>query len=104
MRLKRVLRVGSANQLRAFSEPVWLSRRAASRPAGLADKLIAADQLLEAELLAGELLRSADPADAGRSARRLAALYEKAKRPELAARYYQRARGRNLPTWSAATA
>jgi outer membrane protein assembly factor BamB len=89
VRLKRVLEAGNSNQLRVYLNLFGFQDASHAAKLALADQLIAADQLLEAELLAGEMLGIADPPVAGAVRAALATLYEKAKRPELAARYYQ---------------
>jgi outer membrane protein assembly factor BamB len=89
VRLKRVLQAGSASQLRVYLNLFGFQESSRAARLALADQMIATDQLLEAELLVGELLEVADPAVAAPTRAALAALYEKAKRPELAARYYQ---------------
>jgi outer membrane protein assembly factor BamB len=89
LRLQRVMESKNSGQLRAYLNLFGFHDGSQAARLALADQLIAADQLLEAELLAGELLETAEPAIAGTVRAALAALYEKAKRPELAARYYQ---------------
>lgn len=88
-RLQRVLQSGSASQLRSFINLFGFQDAGHAARLALADQLIDSDQLLEAELIVGELLEAADPAVGGASRAALAALYERAKRPELAARYYR---------------
>jgi hypothetical protein len=89
LRLKRVLEAKNPNQLRVYLNLFGFQDASHAAKLALADQLIAADQLLEAELLVGEMLGIADPPVAGAARAALATLYEKAKRPELAARYYQ---------------
>lgn len=89
IRLKRVLQGNNASELRAYLNLFGFQDASHAARLALADQLIGSDQLLEAELLLGEMLEQADPAVAGAARASLAALYEKAKRPELAARYYQ---------------
>ena len=88
LRLQRVMETKNSSQLRAYLNLFGFDEGSHAARLALADQLIAADQLLEAELLVGEMLEIADPALAGTVRATLAALYEKARRPELAARYY----------------
>ncbi|MEX2174304.1 MAG: PQQ-binding-like beta-propeller repeat protein, partial [Pirellulaceae bacterium] len=87
-RLDRSLAADSTPALREFLS--FYGFHALAHPArlALADKLIAAEQLLEAELLIGELLDSPDQLVAGPTCATLATAYEKARRFELAARFY----------------
>jgi outer membrane protein assembly factor BamB len=87
-RLDEALRTDTAAELRLFVSLYGFHPLAREARLALADKLLAADQLLEAELLAGELLKAEDKPLAGRARATLAAIYEKARRFDLAARYY----------------
>ena len=89
LRLDRALQSGSASQLRAFINLFGFDDSSTTARLALAEKLIAADALLEAELHLGEVLESGEPNRAGAVRATLAVLYEKARRPELAARMYQ---------------
>jgi outer membrane protein assembly factor BamB len=92
-RLARAQTIGSVNQLRMFLSLFGFLELSDAARLTLIDKLIAADALLEAEVLSGELLQRSDRALAGAARAALAALYDKAKRPELAARMYQQLSG-----------
>ncbi|MDX1945761.1 MAG: PQQ-binding-like beta-propeller repeat protein [Pirellulaceae bacterium] len=87
-RLDRTVATGGPGGLREFINLYGFHPLADRARLALADKLIASDQLLEAELLLGDLLESSDKVLAGGSRAALAVLYEKAKRLDLAARYY----------------
>jgi outer membrane protein assembly factor BamB len=89
-RLDRAMAADSAADLRLFVNLYGFHPLARRARLALADKLVAADQLLEAELLAGELVDDADRPIAAQACATLAAVYEKARRFEVAARYYQR--------------
>lgn len=87
-RLDRALHADSASDLRTFVNLFGFHPLADQARLALADKLIAVEQLLEAELLAGELLTSPDQATAAHATATLAAAYEKARRYELSVGYY----------------
>jgi hypothetical protein len=105
-RLDRALSSGTANQLRMFLNLFGFHE--ISHPARLAliDRLLAADAFLEAEIVAGDMLNDRNPVQAAAARATLAAIYEKAKRPELAARMYQQLASRfaNVPLRGGATA
>ena len=88
-RLERASAVGGVHVLRMFLNLFGFHEATDGARLTLIERLIAADALLEAEVIAGDLLPRTDPALAGSARALLAALYEKAKRPELAAKYYQ---------------
>jgi outer membrane protein assembly factor BamB len=104
-RLDRALSIGSANQLRMFLNLFGFHE--ISHPARLAliDRLLAADAFLEAELVVGDMLNEGNAATAAAARASLAAIYEKAKRPDLAARMYQElaVRFANVPLRGGAT-
>lgn len=89
VRVQRAVDSGSASQLRNFLN--FFGSYEVSYPArlALAEKLIATDAWLEAELVLGPLLKATKVQALGAARAVLASLYEKAKRPELAAREYQ---------------
>jgi outer membrane protein assembly factor BamB len=87
-RLDKALHADSAADLRSFVNLFGFHPLADRGRLELADKLVALEQLLEAELLAGELVASADRATAGHATATLAAVYEKARRFDVAARCY----------------
>ncbi len=87
-RLDKALHADSAADLRAFVNLFGFHPLADRARLALADKLIVVEQLLEAELLAGELLESPDRATAAQATATLAAVYEKALRSDAAAPYY----------------
>lgn len=89
LRLERVLAVGSVHQLRMFLNLFGFHEASDSARLMLIDKLIAADALVEAEVIAGDLLAREQPAHRAAAQASLFAIYEKAKRPELAARLVQ---------------
>ncbi|HZN32969.1 MAG TPA: PQQ-binding-like beta-propeller repeat protein, partial [Pirellulaceae bacterium] len=89
LRLERAIQSGSASQLRALLNLFGFDDSSTTARLALAEKLIAADALLEAEMRLGEVLESGAGEHAGTVRAALAALYEKARRPELAARWYQ---------------
>jgi hypothetical protein len=88
-RLQRASSAEGVNQLRAFLNLFGFHPLGQAARLALADRLIAAEAWLEAELVAGEIADAADRALAGAARAALAVIYEKAKRPELAARQYQ---------------
>lgn len=88
-RLERASAVGGVHVLRMFLNLFASHEAADGARLVLIERLIAADALLEAEVIAGDLMTQSEPGVAGPTRALLAALYEKAKRPELAARYYQ---------------
>ncbi len=88
-RLERAIQSGSPNQLRTFLNLFGFDDAGAAARLALAERLIAADQLLEAELHLGDVLEAGDAEHAPTVRAALAVLYEKARRPELAARMYQ---------------
>jgi outer membrane protein assembly factor BamB len=90
LRLERVVSAGNVSQLRMFLNLFGFSELAGAARLALVEKLVAADALLEAEFVAGDLLAGSDRAAAALTVALLANLYEKAKRPELAARMYER--------------
>jgi hypothetical protein len=87
-RLDKALHADSAADLRSFINLFGFHPLADRARLELADKLIVVEQLLEAELLAGELLASSDRTTAAHAAATLAAVYEKARRFDVAAPYY----------------
>jgi outer membrane protein assembly factor BamB len=88
-RLERTIAAGNVNQLRMLLSLFGFHEAAQPARLALAEKLIGGDGWLEAELLVGELLTASDRNVAASARATLAALYEKAKRPELAVRQYQ---------------
>lgn len=92
-RLDRLSRTNNVNQLRAFLGLFGFSAAADEARLTLIYKLLPAEAVLEAELLAGELLAKTDRPLSGASVRALASVYEKAKRPELAAQMQERLAG-----------
>lgn len=88
-RLERASAIGGVHVLRAFLNLFGFHESADAARLVLIQRLIAADALLEAEVLAGDMLPRSEAGLAGSARALLAALYEKAKRPELAARYYE---------------
>jgi outer membrane protein assembly factor BamB len=93
-RLQVALTSDSAVELRLFVNLYGFHPLARDARLALADKLVAADQLLEAELLAGDLIDVPHQPSAGHARATLAALYEKSRRFDLAARYYAELRQR----------
>ena len=93
-RLEKVLADGDAPALREFLNVYGFHPLADRARLALADKLIAIDQVLEAELLAGDVYQSSDVGNAAAGHAALAAIYEKAKRYDLAARTYGELRSR----------
>ncbi len=87
-RLNAAIVADNAADLRQFVNLYGFHPLARDARLALADKLVAAEQLLEAELLAGDLIDSAHQPSAGHARATLAALYEKSRRFDLAARYY----------------
>jgi outer membrane protein assembly factor BamB/tetratricopeptide (TPR) repeat protein len=87
-RLDKAVHADSAADLRAFVDLFGFHPLADRARLELAEKLILVEQLLEAELLAGELVASPDRATAAHATATLAAVYEKARRLDVAARYY----------------
>ena len=87
-RLDKAIHADSAADLRSFVHLFGFHPLADRARLALAEKLILVEQLLEAELLAGELLESPDRETAGQATATLAAVYEKARRMDVAARYY----------------
>jgi outer membrane protein assembly factor BamB len=88
-RLDRALSIGSAGQLRMFLNLFGFHQVSQAARLALIDRLVAAEAFLEAEVVAGELLTDPSPALVATGLVSLATIYEKAKRPELAARMYQ---------------
>ena len=88
-RLDESLATDTAAALRRFNEYFGFHPLGSRARLALADKLIAADQTLEAELLIGQVLDSKDAALAGGATARLAQAYQKAKRPDLAVLNYR---------------
>jgi outer membrane protein assembly factor BamB len=89
LRLQRVLSTGSLNQLRMFLNLFGFHELTDAARLALIEKLIASDSLLEAEFIAGDMLDRSNVAMGGAVRACLAAIYEKARRPELAARLYR---------------
>lgn len=88
-RRDRAIQSGNAGQLRAFLNLFGSIDGSNAARLALADRLMTAEALLEAELHLGAALETADADEAGPVRAALAALYERARRPELAARLYQ---------------
>lgn len=88
-RQKRAAESGSPTQLRACLNLFGFHPQSAPVRLALAERLLRGESWLEAELVTGELLGAADRATAGAARAVLAAIYEKSKRPELAARQYR---------------
>jgi outer membrane protein assembly factor BamB len=88
-RLDQASAGGGVHGLRMFLNLFGFHQAADSARLVLIERLIAADALLEAEVVAGDLLENSDRAVVGHASALLAALYEKAKRLELAAAIYQ---------------
>jgi outer membrane protein assembly factor BamB/tetratricopeptide (TPR) repeat protein len=88
-RLDRASTTGGVHALRMFLNLFGFHEAADSARLVLIERLIAADALLEAEMVAGDLLDNSNRASTGPARAYLAAIYEKAKRPELAAVVYQ---------------
>jgi outer membrane protein assembly factor BamB len=88
-RLDQATSAGGVHALRMFLNLFGFHEIASSARLTLIERLLAADALLEAEVVAGDLIDHADPVIAGTAHAQLAALYEKAKRPDLAARHYE---------------
>jgi hypothetical protein len=87
-RLEKTLSAGSVNQLRMFLNLFGFHEYSDAARLALVGRLIASDSLLEAEIIAGELLAHSESSIRGSAQALLATLYEKAQRPELAARIY----------------
>jgi outer membrane protein assembly factor BamB len=83
-RLERVIAGGNLHELRMFLNVFGTVDAGTAARVSLLEKLIAADALLEAELVAGQLMEHRDRAIAGAAVAALAQIYQKAKRPELA--------------------
>jgi outer membrane protein assembly factor BamB len=96
-RLSRASASGGVHALRMFLNLFGFHEVADSARLVLIERLIAADALLEAETIAGDLFDNSDSSIAGPARASLAALYEKAKRLELAAAAYQQL-GRDFAT------
>jgi outer membrane protein assembly factor BamB len=92
-RLDRALAAGTPADLRKVLRLYGFHPRADEVRLALAEKLVAEDQILEAELLVGSIVAAADPQRAGRAVAILAAVYDKASREALAARCYARLGG-----------
>jgi outer membrane protein assembly factor BamB len=88
-RVDQTLAADEIASLRAFNAHFGFHPLAAQVRLALAAKLVAADQPLEAELLAGQLLESSEAAIAGGATAVLAQLYEKNRRNDLAVQYYR---------------
>ena len=87
-RREPILSAGNPNQLRAFLTLFGFDASSSAVRLLLADKLIASDALLEAEVVLGAIEGPAERATRGAVCAALAVLYEKAKRHELAVRQY----------------
>jgi outer membrane protein assembly factor BamB len=81
---------GTPDAYRQFVERYAFHPLADRARLALAERLLGAEQYLEAELLVNPLLTAADRSAAGQATALLASLYEKAKRPELAAQAYHK--------------
>lgn len=88
-RIEPVLSADDIATLRAFNAHFGFHPLAEQVRLALAAKLVAADQPLAAELLAGQLLESREAAIAGGATAVLAQLYEKSQRNDLALQYYR---------------
>ena len=103
VRLKRVLEAGHANQLRVYLNLFGFQESSHAAKLALAEQLIAADQLLEAELLLGEMLPIADPATAGAARGRWLPCMKKPCVPSWPRATTSKS-SQDLETWSAAKA
>jgi outer membrane protein assembly factor BamB len=92
-RLEKAIALGGVHQLRMFLNLFGFHELSDAARVALIDRLIVADALVEAELIAGDLAASRDRAKRGGAWLSLATIYEKAKRPELAARAWERLAG-----------
>jgi outer membrane protein assembly factor BamB len=87
--LEAARQANSADALREFATLFYFHPLAAEACVELASVLCESDQLLEAELLAGSVAGRSDRVVAGRATAILAAVYEKAGRPDLAIDRYR---------------
>ena len=88
-RLERATSSGSPNPLRMFLNLFGFHELGDAARLALIDRLLASEALLEAEVLAGDLLNRADRQMAGSARAALASIYIKARRFDLAARIGQ---------------
>jgi outer membrane protein assembly factor BamB len=88
-RLDKAIAIGGVHPLRMYLNLFGFHELSDAARVALIDRLISADALVEAEVLAGDLVSRRDAAKRGAAWISLATIYEKAKRPELAARVFQ---------------
>lgn len=88
-RLEQAAAAGPLTALRTFVSLFSFHPHAVSARQMLLARLLAADALLEAELVAGDLIDHPQPEVAGPARAALALVYEKARRYELAAALYE---------------
>jgi outer membrane protein assembly factor BamB/tetratricopeptide (TPR) repeat protein len=88
-RIDRAISIGGISQLRMMLSLFGSHELSDAVRLTLIDRLIAADGLSEAEFVCGDLLHSDSRAIRAAARGLLATIYERAKRPELAARMYR---------------